>query len=212
MGLFGKESETEEQIVKRLCSQAGHIIAMFRDVFNSPAGFDSRKAVIFTSSLAGFACHQAVKANREKVELVELRDGRKYYFGDSVNKYLLENSLSTVSLIAAVTDISTDEIREIVCKCANAVGDDRYTLGGYKPQLIYNETKDCWNGIFDNMTAKYCKMPSEWPILFGIVAQNIAQMAIDGGVPKGKIGKLAAEVMIYVSKLDDDSFLQPTMP
>ncbi len=37
--------------------------------------------------------------------------------------------------------------------------------------------------------------------------QNIAQLALDAGAPKQEVGKLSAEVMIYMSKLDDDSFL-----
>lgn len=207
MGLFGKKPETEKQIVDRLCKDAGHVIDMFRSVFNTPAGLDARKALIFTSSLAGFACHQSVKANKEQAMLVKAKDGRNFYFGDSVNKYLLESKLCTVGSIVAVTGLSDDEVHEIVCKCASAIFDDSYTLGGYKPQLLYNETKDCWNGIFDNMTARYCKTPSEWPVLFGIVTQNIAQLALDAGAPKQEVGKLSVEVMIYMSKLDDDSFL-----
>lgn len=207
MGLFKKKPETENQIVERLCSQAGHMIDMFKNVFTSPAGFDCEKAVILTSSLAGFACHQAVKANRESVQLVETADGRKFYFGDSVNRYLLESEFNTVGSVAVVTNISIDDIRDIVRKCAAAVGDNSYTLAGLNPQLIYNEAKECWNGIFNNMTSKYCKSPSEWPILFGIVAQSIAQIAINEGAPMEMTGTLSAEIMIYISKLDDDSFL-----
>jgi len=39
------------------------------------------------------------------------------------------------------------------------------------------------------------------------VAQNIVSIALEGGAPKEATGKLSAEVMIYMSKLDDDSFL-----
>lgn len=207
MGLFSKKPETEEQIVDRLCKDAGHVIDMFRSVFNTPAGLDARKALIFTSSVAGFACRQAVKANKETEMLVTTNDGRKFHFGDSVNKYLLESTFSTVGSVVAVTDLSVDDVQAIVKKCASAVGDDSYTLGGYNPQLLYNETKDCWNGIFNNMTARYCKTPSEWPMLFGIVVQNIAQLALNAGAPKEDVGRLSIEVMIYMSKLDDDSFL-----
>lgn len=208
MGLFNKKQEPEDQIVDRLCGNAGNVVAMFQHVFDTPAGFDSRRAVIFTSSLAGFACHQAVKANKESYQLVTTADGRKFYFGDSVNKYLLESTYSTVGSITAVTDVPFEEIREIVRKCASVIGEDEgYTLGGYNPQLLYRETKECWNGIFDNMIARYCMTPSEWPLLFGIVAQNIVSIALEGGAPKEATGKLSAEVMIYMSKLDDDSFL-----
>lgn len=207
MGLFSKKQESEEQIAERLCKDAGHVIEMFKSVFTKPQGFDARGAVIFVSALTGYACHQAVVANKEPVQLLETNDGRKFYFGDSVNKYLLESKLNTVGMVAAVTGISADDIHAIVIKCVSVIGDNSYTIGGVNPDWLYKEIKNCWNGIYNNMTGRYCKSPSEWPILFGIVTQNIVNIAVSGGAPKEEAGKLSAEAMIYMSKYDDDSLL-----
>lgn len=37
--------------------------------------------------------------------------------------------------------------------------------------------------------------------------QIVDRLCKDAGAPKQEVGKLSAEVMIYMSKLDDDSFL-----
>lgn len=70
------------------------------------------------------------------------------------------------------------------------------------------EISECWDGIFENMTSRYCEKPSEWPVLFGIVAQNILIMFIDGGAPKDEAGMVAIESAVYMSKLDSDSVLK----
>ena len=39
MGLFNKKQESEDQIVDRLCGNAGNVVAMFQHVFDTPAAF-----------------------------------------------------------------------------------------------------------------------------------------------------------------------------
>ncbi len=51
--------------MNRLSNKASAIINMFKSVFNTSEGFDVQKAPIYASGLAGYACHQAVKANKE---------------------------------------------------------------------------------------------------------------------------------------------------
>ena len=56
------------------------------------------------------------------------------------------------------------------------------------------------------MTAQYCKTPSEWPVLYGIVLQNCLMNAPDAGAPEEEAGRIALESAVYMSKLDRDSF------
>ena len=54
------------------------------------------------------------------------------------------------------------------------------------------------------MTAKFCKVPNEWPVLYGIVLQNIMLEAMKVA-PREEIAKMAMECAAIISKMDDDS-------
>ena len=97
MGLFNKK-ETDEQIAKRLAGNAGGIIEMLKHVFTTDKGLDITMPLLYAAGLAGYACHQAVKATKGSFVQVTTTDGKNYYFGDDVNKYLLENRTSVYSL------------------------------------------------------------------------------------------------------------------
>ena len=204
MGLFSRK-ETDEQILKRISANAGNAVNMFKAYFNTPQGLDARKALIFTSALAGFSCHKAVEANHEKFMRVTTDSGKNYYFGDDLNRYLLESNLNVIGFITAVTGLDREDVLAIVSDFANNVGSD-FKVCGFEPKDLYDQVSECWDGIFDNMTSRYCKSPSEWPILFGIVVQNILMTAIGAGAPKDEAGKIAVECAVAVSKMDKDSF------
>ncbi len=204
MGLFSRK-ETNEQIVKRISANAGNVVNMFKAYFNTPKGLDATKALIFTSALAGFSCHKAVEANHEKFMRVTTNEGKNYYFGDDLNRYLLESSLSVIGFITVVTGITREEVLSIVAGFADNVGKE-YKVCGFEPKQLYDQVSDCWEGIFENMTSRYTRSPSEWPILFGIVVQNILITALNAGAPKEEAGKIAIECAVAVSKMDRDSF------
>lgn len=197
--------EINEQVIERLKDGAGHIIEMFKSVFNTPRGMDGRRALTFTAALAGHACHQAVKAEHGTFAVVTTNDGRNFYFGDDLNKYLLENDTNVVGHFTVVSGVGHETVLQIVKDCVLAVGKDEHTVCGFDPNILYKEISECWDGIFENMTSKYCEKPSEWPVLFGIVAQNILQMSIKGGAPKDEAGMVAIESAVYMSKMDFDS-------
>lgn len=201
-----QEPETEKQTLDRLCGGAGHIIDMFRHYFSTPQGVDLRRALVFTAALAGHACHRAVKAEKGTFAVVTDKNGKNYYFGDDLNRYLLENSMSVAGFCIAVTGLTRGDVLAAVRKCANEIGNRDYTVCGYNPGALYQEVSDCWDGIFDNMTAQYCKTPSEWPVLYGIVLQNCLMNAPDAGAPEEEAGRIALESAVYMSKLDRDSF------
>lgn len=205
VGKLHEKEKPEEQLL-RLSGHAGNVLNMFKAFFNTPKGIDIRRALIFTAALAGHACHQAVKAEKGSFAVVTTEDGKRFHFGDDLNRYLLEDSLSVVNIIFAVSDISQDDVLSIVAGFAKQVGSEDLSVCGYAPKSLYKQVNSCWEGIFDNMTSQYCKSPAEWPILYGIVLQNIMLTAIDAGAPKDEVGKIAVECTVAVSKMDKDSF------
>lgn len=206
MGLFSRQ-ESEDQVVKRLAKHAGNMVEMFKATFTTPKGIDATQALIFTSSLAGHACRQAVIAEHGKFMEVTCDDGRKFYFGDDLNYYLLESRTSVVGFISVVTGIDPDTVRSIVERFASGIGEENFTVCGYDPKKLYEDVSQCWDGIFENMTSKYCKNPSEWPILFSIVVQNILVMSLKAGAPVNDVAKIAVECAVAVSKMSEESFI-----
>ena len=210
MGLFRKEQEDDKNITSRLCKNAGNIIEMLKSVLSTHEDPINWKLLEYASGLAGYACHKAVIANHEAFALVETNNGKKYHFGDSVNKYLLENKLSVLCFINGAYNYicpgkGLPNAFTIIEKSASVVGDEEYKIWNrYLPEEVFKATKECWDGIFENMTSKYCKNPSEWPILFGIVLQNIMLGEMKFNNPEN-IYSNVLECTLVVSKMDVDS-------
>ncbi len=209
MSLF-KKKDDDAATVTRLSSHAGNIIQMLKQVLG--VHDDSRRwhLLAYACGLAGYACHLAVKANHGSFMQVETKSGKKYYFGDDVNQYLLESKHSVLNYMSgAYSYISPGkalpDVVPIIQNAASVIGNEEYRLWNrYAPEEVFRSIKDCWDGIYDNMTAKYCKTPSEWPILFGIVLQNIMIELMKSYSPES-VFIAALECTIFISKMDVDS-------
>ena len=135
-----------------------------------------------------------------------------YYFGDGVNAYLLENKDSVLSFMGSIYENKTGkkafDLTPAIQLAASMVGNDEYKIWNeYSPDDVYKLIKDCWNGIFENMTIKYCETPSEWPLFFGIVLQNIMADGMKNG-NEDAVYHMALECALFISKMRDDSLAQ----
>ena len=197
------------QLSKGALAGALAIVNMLKSIFNTSTGFDIQKSLLYASGLAGYACHQAVKAGNETFVVVETSDHKKFYMGDALNKYLLEDKYSVLAFCNGFfSNIAKGESRpdalEIVKKVIAVIGDKNYKIWNiYQPNEAYSEIKNCWDGIYDNMIAAYCQSPQEWPVLFAVVLQNIMLIAIDT-IPIATLYNMVLECAIYISKMDSD--------
>ena len=189
--------------VDRLAKDAGKVIAMFEHVCP-----DKLERLKMASALAGYACHQAVKENGEKFVNVETEDGLEFYFGSALNYYLLDSSFSVMGFMKGFYVNKATEPKELdidtpIKQSASNVGNREYLIWGqHVPAILYEQTRECWLGIYQNMTSKYCKNPSEWPVLYGIVLQNIMfQFDMDAEETFFK----ALECALYISKMGSKS-------
>lgn len=199
------DSLAEKEMLDRLCSHAGNTIAMLKGVLSGPKGTDMYIVTIYAAGLAGIACHEAVKALGKPQVVVETKDGKKYFMGDEVNKYLHENKYSVTGLIRTITETSEDKLLAIITKQSQTIGSDTFVINGnMDPKDLYKNIKSCWDGIFNNMTAVYCKSPDEWPIFFGIVLQNVIKESL-AYAPKEAIFNTAADIACALSKMDAES-------
>ncbi|MBP0973092.1 MAG: hypothetical protein J5851_04215 [Oscillospiraceae bacterium] len=196
--------------LERIAGNAGNIIRMFNHVFATENGFDAQRGLLFASGLAGYACHQAVKASGGKFVVVETDAHKKFYMGDDVNKYLLEDKYSVLSFCNGFFEQTAKgeeapAVVPLIRRAASVIGDKEYRIWNvFPPEYVYTEIGNCWDGIYENMTSKYCESPEEWPILFGIVLQNMMMIAAKVIKPEEAF-RLSMECALFVSKMDDDS-------
>ena len=187
------------------------IIDWLKSVSTGPEGISIDKMLLCASGLAGYACRQAVKANREPVMVVATKNNKNFYMGDAVNRYVLEDKYSVLSACNAFFEnyakVGEDipDVTEIVKKAVLGIGDESYRLWGlYEPANIYCSVRKYWNEIYGEMIAPCCKKAEEMPVLFASVLQNI--MAISSqAAPARELYCDALECVIFISKMDDDS-------
>ena len=113
--------------------------------------------------------------------------------------------LSVLSFVNAVSNLKEEQVAGIAVEMTNSLGSDRFNIWGMTPESVYPKIKECWDGIYNNMTANYCKDPSEWPMLFGITTQMIILKAIEAGAGAEEAGLMAMQCAYVISKMDDDS-------
>lgn len=198
---FHKETLLTDFDIQRLAGDAGRIVAMFEEVKKNP-----EERLMLAAGMAGYACHQAVKENKEPLIFTETKDGKKFFFGDAVNFYLLENPYSVLNLLSGYyknktdKEVSSSDIKKFVSQGINNIADKDFLLAKrFHPSDIYQMVFDCWHGIYDNMTSRYCKTADEWSVLYAIVLQNILNHM--DGKPEQLFNK-AVECALYLSKMD----------
>lgn len=197
--------EDEKEMLDRLCSHAGKIIAMLKSVMSSKNGTDLYLVTLYAAGLAGIACHETVKALGEPIIEVGCANGKKYYMGDAVNKYLHENKYSVTGFARAIAQMPQSALIEIIQRQASVIGTEKFTVSGnMDPADLYKNIKECWDGIKNNMTLQYCKAPEEWPVLYGIVLQNVMRESMSVA-PKEAIFNTAVDVVCALSKMDLES-------
>ena len=68
-----------ESDIERLAGNAANIVEMFKARFSGGFGLDNKKVLELSAGMAGYACHQAVMANKLPYNIVTVADGRKFY-------------------------------------------------------------------------------------------------------------------------------------
>ena len=203
---YSAETEKDEkEMLDRLCSHAGNIISMLKGVLSGKNGTDLFIVTLYAAGLAGIACHEAVKATGEPMVEVSCADGKKYYMGDAINRYLHENKYSVTGFACAVTQMPQSAVLGIVQRQTSTIGTEKFAVAGnMDPADIYKNVKGCWDGIKNNMTLQYCRKPEEWPVLYGIVLQNVMAESMKI-VPKEAVFNTAVDVACALSKMDQES-------
>ncbi len=145
-------------------------------------------------SLAGYSAQAGlrellvVRAGQpeESVFVIAIgKDGKRYFFGDALNKPLAEDRYSVWSLAAgAAVHLGCSqpiEVKEIFQHVAATVGGPDFGIPripeGHGPaDLPSSWVKHGWTKAL-SIVRPHCESPAEWPIAFGIAIQEIMTQA-----------------------------------
>jgi len=179
-------------------------------------------------SLGGFACQiraRTILTHRLKLKQVSDNDlihvveagGKKYFFGDPINKFLSEDQYSIWSLAAGAAQgngcTELLDVREIHAYVTETVGSELFGVPRVPDDQKAFDTPEkiviaFWPLLFP-VVQNFCDSPDEWPMIYGAAIQetiNLSKNVID---PKLAL-KIVMECAVPMSKIDLDNQLKLT--
>ena len=198
------DEEAKAEKMSRLCDRAGRVVIMLLESFKSAKGIDIKLSLLFAAGLAGYACHQAVAREGGEFSVIETDNGKKFFLGDDINKYLFENETSIYTFCNALGGINQADLITMIEGISGKINGENRVIWNLSAESVFKNIRECWDKNFDSMILGSCVEPSEWPILMGIALQNIM---IEAGkvAPKEEVAKLAMECVIMISMMSDES-------
>jgi hypothetical protein len=202
-------------------SGAKEVVPRLMQLLNDERGVPAETLLAAIGSLAGYACQAAVRAEYvdgkgmpESAVLhlakVSAGDPRKFYFGDLLNKPLAESPNSIWNLAAgAAHQMGAKEaidLLEIFRHVAGSVGGATFGIlrvpDRHRPRdTPANLLKRLWPVLFP-VAQRSCRVPSEWPILFGLAVQDV-MLRIKPEILDPKLAlAIVMESAIAMSKVD----------
>jgi hypothetical protein len=176
------------------------------------------------SALGGFSCQLAARESLKGLDklpdgaIVEVKcnNGEIYYFGETLNKFLFNDTYSFYSVtgggMAAAGGQKHPDINEIAGYVASTIGSEKFGIprfpeGHSYGDLPINAVKALWPAFLQLLIANKVQ-PIHWPMTFGLAAQ---QAIIDGkDVLNPELAfSMAMEVAMPMSKIDPRT-IQPT--
>lgn len=158
---------------------------------NGERGVHIESMLCALGSLAGHACQAAIRARNvaqglpETTNLVavDTRDGKRYFFGDTLNQSLAEAQYSVWSLAAEQAQKAgvgqLPDVGEIFRHAAATVGSDAFGRLRVPPEhlprdLPINYVRQLWPLMLPRIR-KFCPEPEHWPVLLGFSIQEVIE-------------------------------------
>ena len=168
-------------------------------------------------SLAGYTCQanfraQAISRGMDPdapFTVVKAADGKKYYFGDTLNSTLVEGKFSVWSLSAGAAQHAGAEtlpdVNEIFEHSANALGSEQFGIPRYPNEnkagdIPINYVKTLWPVLLSIIERLEIK-PMLWPLLCAFAIQDAFEMAKGAISPEHALA-IVMESAIPMSKVD----------
>ena len=183
----------------------------------SARGVHVDSLLVALGALSGYACQASLRAQARLKGLpesallvtVQTKDGKKYFFGDGLNKSLAESQYSVWSLAAGTAQragcSTVPDLGEIFKHTSETVGTESFgkprVAPNHMPQdLPLNYVQSLWPRLLPTVR-KFCPNPEHWPILFGLSVQDAIDMSKKAIDPCTAL-QLVMESAVPMSKID----------
>lgn len=180
-------------------------------------GVHAESLLCALGALAGYACQASLRAQAQAkgqpetalLMTVQGPDGKKYFFGDPLNKALAEGTYSVWSLAGGAAQHlgcqTLPDLKPIFEHVAQSVGTAAFGLprlpqGRVASDTPVNYVKALWPALLPTVK-RYCKDPSEWPMLFGAAVQEAMEASKAVLAPDVAL-LIVMECAIPMSKVD----------
>lgn len=187
----------------------------------SARGVHIESLLCVLGSLAGYACQADLRNQAKKqgipemsvLMVIDTKNGKKFFFGDHLNKSLAESKFSIWSLAAGAAQShgcnELPDINEIFGHVTSSVDGANFGIPripeGHKPgDLPINYLKALWPAML-KVTQSFCKESVEWPLLFGFAIQEVMDSSKEMIEPELAL-RIVMECAIPMSKVDLASY------
>lgn len=216
LGAINKRREEDPLIGAKIGSD--ELLDRLLEALKKKRGVHIESLLSMLGALGGYACHIAIReelVNTGKIKenqafiIVTGKDEKKYYFGDLINRPLIQDRFSFWSLVAGEAKhrgaASLPDINLIFTRVSKSVGGETFGIPdipeNHKPSALpFQYLKALWPQV-DKLISRFCQSSVEKPILIGLAAQKAMEMAKDilppetavlilmeNAVPMSKIG------------------------
>ncbi len=172
---------------------------------DSSGKVDDEILVLMASGMAGFACQVAVRERELPVTIKVAVSGKRYIFGESINKYLFNDDYSVWHIVAGIyhktyPDKPIPDMKDVIDRVSANIGNEEYVIGGIaKAEDYVGQYALLWKN-FDNLCGKFCKTVEEKAIAYNVALQLALENAFN--TVGEKVFFLAMENAIFASKPD----------
>lgn len=180
-------------------------------------GVHAESLLCALGALAGYACQASLRADAlakglpEQAYLSEVgtRDGKRFFFGDALNKPLAESKLSVWNIAASAARqagcATPPDLAEIFKHSSQVVGSPQFGVprlpaGHPTGDLPINYVRAFWPALLPEVS-KTCPTPDLWPVMFALAiahAITAAKSTLDPCVAL----TIVMESAVPMSKID----------
>jgi hypothetical protein len=195
---------------------SGLVLTTVMQALKDDRGIHLESLYCALGAMAGCACQASVRAEAvaageppdSRFEFATTPDGKRYLFGDALNRPLAENRLSVWSLVAgaAAHDGAKDlpDLVEVFKHNASVLGGDAFGMPRIPIQhplhdLPINYARKLWPQV-QAVLVRELPRPGLWPVAMGLTIQELMAKT-RGNVPPEIIARIVIESAIPVSKV-----------
>lgn len=214
-----KEKTGEDPLIGAKVASKEIYIRLVESIKNNK-GVHVESLLCALGALAGYSCQVGIRAQAENEQIdadtlfnvITDTSGKKYFFGDLLNRYLVNEKYSVWRLAAGAAQKAgaekvsyIDDINDMFQHTVSSIGTDHFGIpripDGHVPgDIPLNYLIKLWPCVFP-AAKELCPDPTHWPLMFGFAIQKVIVSGKDIIDPSLAL-QIVMESSIPMSKVD----------